>query len=452
MIVRTILAAALFEFGAMAQLQLNYFDGANDTPIAGLFDAGSAAPGDKLDLRFHIRNLGTAPATVQTIVVAGSGFRLSAQPLLPYVLASQATVEFRIAFSPTSPGAYSAAVTVNTTTVTIRVSAIAAALLSFGQTQLGAGGVADFGQTEWGTTITKSFTLTNPTPEPMAIGSVAVSGDAFSGPAGISAPLQLPPGGSASFDVVFAPKVAGQASGTLSIDKRVFKLAGFGLAPPLPKGTIVVSSQTVASGQQLKVSIVLAASSKVKGSGTLAMEFRPSSGLDDDAAVQFLSGAKRAASVAVSAGDSAAKIGGQDGILFQTGTTAGTIVFTLTLPNSSDQLTIPIAPASVSVTTSSGVRRVNDLDVSIAGFDNTHAVGQLGFTFYDSSGRVIQPGMIRVDAAPDFKRYFTSNPTYGGMFTMRATFPVTGDATQIGGVDVQISNPVGVTTLQRITF
>ena len=60
--------------------------------------------------------------------------------------------------------------------------------------------------------------------------------------------------------------------------------------------------------------------------------------------------------------------------------------------------------------------------------------------------------MIHVDATPNFKTYFTGNPSYGGMFTMLATFPVIGDTSKITGVDVQVSNSAGMTTTQRITF
>ena len=441
--------------GASTQLQLLQLNGTTATPVSNLQDVGTAAPGDTLDLRFQIKNLGTVAATVQTIVVTGTAFRLSAQPPLPYILASQAIVEFHVAFTPTSPAAYSAVVTLNTTTTTIRATAVAAALVTFGIAPLSAGTTADFGQTESGTSVTKTFTLTNSNPSAaLSIGVISISGAAFAGPSGISAPLTLPPGASASFQVVFAPLVPGQATGTLSIDQRTFPLIGLATSAPLPKGTIVLSSQNPASSQQLKVSIALAAASKVAGNGTLAMTFQPASGLPDDPAIQFLSGAKRFASVTITAGESFARIGTLPDFAFQTGTTAGTIVFTLTLPNSTDPLSVPIAPTSVQfdLAKTSGVRRVNDLDVNIAGFDNTHSISQLGFTFYDASGRAIQPGMIRYDATSDFKLYFTANPGYGGMFTMRATFPITGDASQIAAVDVQVSNSAGVAGTQRLKF
>ena len=49
-----------------------------------------------------------------------------------------------------------------------------------------------------------------------------------------------------------------------------------------------------------------------------------------------------------------------------------------------------------------------------------------------------------------FHRYFFVSNTTGGAFGLLATFPVTGDTSQIGAVDVQITNSAGVTTAQKI--
>ena len=58
MIARLILAAALVQLGASAQLQLLQFSGTTATPVTNPQDVGTAAPGDTLDLRFQIKNLG----------------------------------------------------------------------------------------------------------------------------------------------------------------------------------------------------------------------------------------------------------------------------------------------------------------------------------------------------------------------------------------------------------
>src|SRR5258708_18264650 len=99
MIRRAILAAAFLPIGTFAQLQLLQFNGTTETPVGATYNAGTAAPGDTLDSRFRIKNLGAASATVQTIALSGTGFKLT-PPLLPYTLATQHAVEFHVSFIP----------------------------------------------------------------------------------------------------------------------------------------------------------------------------------------------------------------------------------------------------------------------------------------------------------------------------------------------------------------
>src|SRR5258708_7079514 len=241
MIRRAILAAALLPIGAFGQLQLLQFNGTTETPVGATYDAGTAAPGDTLDSRFRIKHLGAASATVQTIAVAGTGFKLS-PPLLPYTLATQAEVEFHVSFSPPGSGPFTATLALNTIVVTtIHATGVPAALLSSGPTQIGAGATADFGQIETGASVSKTLTLTNPNGSAVTIGSIAVTGASFQGPAGISIPLQLGPGASASFQITFSPQSGGPAQGTPTIDQTTLKPTRPGPVPPPPKGTIFVS-------------------------------------------------------------------------------------------------------------------------------------------------------------------------------------------------------------------
>ena len=460
MIARTILAAAVLQLAASAQLQLFHFDGTNDIPIASLYDAGTAATCDKLVIRFRVKNAGTAAANILINVAGSAGFTYSVNGLNPSLVPSQQELEFDVAFTPAANLTYSATITANSLTAaanslsaTLRATGIAAPCVSFAAAPLSAGGTADFGNANSGASVSKTFTLTNPSSSaPLTVNTISVSGQEFQGPAGLTMPLQIPAGGSVPVQVVFAPTVTGPATGMLIIDQRVFNLKGLGTISPLPKGTIVISSSAAASGQQVNVSVTLASASQSAGSGTLNMQFQPANGMPDDAAVEFLSGPKRNATVTISPGESIGRFNGQTNFAFQTGTTAGTIVLTLTLPNSSDQFTLTIVPATVNFSTTSGVHRIDAVDLNIAGFDNSHSVSQLGFTFYDTTGQAIPPGLIRVDATGEFKSYFMANPAYGGLFTMLATFPVTGDSSKIAAVDVQVSNTAGVATTQRITI
>jgi hypothetical protein len=303
-----------------------------------------------------------------------------------------------------------------------------------------------------GSSQLQAFLLTNQGKASITVPVVSVSGPGFRGPIGTTAPISLAAGQSVPFQIAFEPQSSQPLTGTLVIDQRSFVLTGLGLDPPLPGASIVFGSQTVTSAQQISISIPLASASVVSGSGTLNMAFHPSvPGATDDAAIQFMTGAKRNATVNISAGDTVGKFGTQPSILFQTGTTAGTIVFTLTLPNSTQQASLTITPAAINFDSATGVRRAANLDVSLTGFDNTYSASQLSFTFYDKKGATMQPGVIRVDASSDFRLYFAASQV-GGAFALLATFPVSGDATQVGSVDVQIVNSVGVAKAQRITF
>lgn len=451
MIARFLPLGALLCAPVFAQLQLLQFDGATETPLSQLYQVPNAAPGDNIETRFHVRNFGAGSVSVTNLSVSGVAFRISSQPSLPYILAPGAFVEFKVVFAPVATGSYNANLLINTISITLRGTVLATAVLSSGSAPLTAGATINFGTTEPGTTLTQTLTLSNPSSGSITVSAVVVTGADFNGPTGIATPLVLASGQSVPFTINFQPGTAQPSTGSLKVDQRSFILAGAGLNPPLPKATIQLTQSGISS-RQAKVSIQFASASRVAGNGTLTMDFKPGiAGVTDDPAIQFLSGPRRDATISIAAGDSVAKFGNQTDLAFQTGTTVGTITFTLKLPNDTQQTTFVITPATVGFDSATGTRRVNDLDVSLIGFDNTHSASQLAFTFYDRGGKILLPGVLRVDVTPDFHRYFDANTT-GGAFLLRATFPVTGDATQVGGVDVEMTNSAGVAKTQRITY
>jgi len=452
---RMLLLAALLPLSALAQIQIYQFDGATEIPVPATFAVGTAAPGDTIETRFRVRNTGDGAAVLQSLALSGQGFRISTAPSLPYTIAPGNEAEFRVVFTPTLTGSYSASLAVNAIHITLQGSSVAAVTLLYTGSiaPIATGAVIDFGSAVRGASQVKSLTLFNAAGSNLTVNTLAVSGVGFRGPIGLSAPIQLAPGQTASFQIAFEPQNGQPAQGTLTVDQRTFNLAGLGLDPPLPGASIIFASTLGASAQQNSVSIPLTSASAVSGTGTLTLEFHASvPGISDDAAVQFLSGPKRSATVTIAAGYTTAKFNGQPSIAFQTGTTAGTIVFTLKLSNGSQQqASLAIAPAPVNFDLASCVRKFGELDMSLAGFDNTYSASQLIFTFYDSRGAIIQPGPINVDVSSPFQQYFASTPA-GGMFALLAKFPMTGDSTQVVSVDVQITNAAGITTAQRVSI
>jgi hypothetical protein len=72
------------------------------------------------------------------------------------------------------------------------------------------------------------------------------------------------------------------------------------------------------------------------------------------------------------------------------------------------------------------------------------------FTFFDTSGQMLQPGAILADFTQAFRTFFTKTQA-GSAFQVRVSFPVTGDTSGIAGVEMKLSNNAGTTTT-HLTF
>ena len=453
-----LLFSLLLPLSAFAQLQVFQFDGTNDTPVSSLVDVGTAAPGDTLEIRFHVRNVGAGPASFTSLALSGQAFTIVSAPTLPYILAPYvglaSEAEFDVDFSPTNTGSFSAFMNVNGVNLVLQGnSASSAALtLSGSQTPLTAGAVVNFTSAAIGTSQTQGFALFNSASSSVTVTNVVVAGSGFSGPTGLKTPVQIGPGQSATFQVKFTPQSGTLYEGTLTVDGRAFTLKGQGLALPLPGASLVLASSVGASAQQNSVTIPLASASPIAGTGTLSMAFQPGvAGVTDDAAIQFLSGPFRIATVSVAVGATSATIGGQSSMAFQTGTTAGTITFTLTLNEATQQLSLTIPASPIILDSATAVRELGALDVAFSGFDNTYSTSQLAFTFYDLKGNALPQGAINVDAGATFQQYFIATQV-GGSFALLAKFPVTGDTSQIGFVTTRITNSLGATTTQQVAI
>jgi len=452
---RLLLIVALLPLSSIAQIQVFEYNGTTETAVGGLYNVGSAAPGDTIKTRFRVRNTGTGPATFQTLSLAGTGFQIAAAPTLPYIIAPGSEAEFDVNFAPTTLGTYSAFMLVNTLNITLQGNSVASATLSLAGAPLSAGAIIPFGSVTVPNSAQQTLSLSNSNAASVTVGAITVSGTGFSGPSGLTTPVQLASGQTASFKVTFQPQAGQAATGTLTVDGRSFNLTGLGLAPSLamlPPVSMNLASALGASAQQNSLSVALASASQVGGSGTISMQFTPSvPGVTDDPSVQFLSGKLRVATVNFSVNSSLGTFNGQPSIAFSTGATAGTITFTMTLDGADQtQLTsLTIAPAPIYLDTASALRKAGELDVSLTGFDNTYSASQLVFTFYNLTGAIVQPGAIPFNAASIFQQYFASTQV-GGMFALLAKFPVTGDTTQIGSVTIQITNAAGTTTAQNV--
>jgi hypothetical protein len=452
---RSLSLALLAGVSATAQLRLYAVDSnGTEREATGLYELPSVGPEDLAQARFRARNTGTTVITLQTLSVAGQGFTVTG-PSPGSVIAAGNAAEIVVRFTAGGAGSYSANLNVNALSLLMRITVVPAPVLTSEGVEVPAGTAIYLGSVLRGQTASKLFALENRGREPVTVSSLRISGSGAIVYRGPATPLTLAAGGSQAIRIEFTPPENGPYSATLSIDGRTFPLTGAGFDPPLPKPSILIEG-TARSGQQPKLIVELAAVAESEAFGTLRMNFRPANDLPDDPGIRFMAAGGRSLRVQVKPGDRRVQFDGQQlrEAVFQTGTTAGTLSWTLELGTHVESHSIQLQPIPPVLDNPTALRKTQDLEIAIDGFDNTRSVSQALFTFFDVSGRVISPGTIRSDVRREFDDLFrASGLATGGTFSMRATFPVQGGAAaQVSTVEVELVNSAGTGKTQRLTL
>jgi hypothetical protein len=312
----------------------------------------------------------------------------------------------------------------------------------------------DFGSVIAGSSTKFTFTVLNPQTnfDALAVPSAAVSGSGYS-LANVPFPQTLKPGEQASFDVLFSPAQAGTAAATLTIGSLQYGLIGKATGAKL-NPVFQFTPATLASQQQAQLSIQFTDAPQASSIGTLSVSFRSAvAGIADDPAILFVTTGGRNMSATITAGSANATFDGQNSLTFQTGTTAGTLTFMLSFADGdSYKKSVDILPSTIQLASAGATRQAPNLVVDVTAFDNTYSASKLLFNFYDANGNAMAPGGITLDESQDFHQYFFGGNAAGGAFALQAKFPVTGDLTTIGSVDVTIQNSQGQSKTQRLAF
>jgi hypothetical protein len=457
MTMRFVCLLALVPVMADAQIVLYSLSGTVPSPLGSVYGYGQVAAGDLKDVRFRALNTGTASVTITLLKVvntAGAGFSIVNSSSTPFVVAPGNAMDFFVRFSATPVTSYSATLQVNTASAILLATVVPAPTLTVATPCTGpdANGAVSFGRISQGTQQACTLSILNPFLQPLTVSPLTVTGAAFS--TSSASAVTIAAGQSASFTIQFSPATASSFSGTLTVGPRTYTLSGAGFVAPLPSLIWTFDTSTISSGEQHSLSLQLSAPSAAAASGSVTLSFLPStSAVTNDSAVQFVATSKRVASFAVSAGSTAITLNAQPNIVFSTGTTAGTLTFTVDPGifglSGSPSTSLTTMPAPIAISSSGATSRANQLDVVISGFDNTYSTGAMSFTFFDRNGGSIAG--ISADFTADFHAFF-QNQTAGSSFLMRITFGVTGDVSKVGAVEVALNNSIGMVRTPRLNF
>lgn len=414
--------------------------------IAGAsINFGATGIGETSDTKIRATNVGAATININSISINGAAFSL-AQPFQPFPLGPNTAYEFTVRFAPSAPGSYSAVLTVGPFTSIVRATAVLAAevaLVRGGQviplppSGLSVDAVA-------GENVVIDLALSNPHASALAIDPLTLAGAGFTLTAGAAGPLA--PGESARVSIAFTAQTEGTFAATLTAGSRRFAITAFVTKAQLKPPRIVPDTPIVSNGKQLKIRLRFEEAIPVASAGTLRVTF---AGAFTDPAIQFQNGS-REIGFTVAAGATEAQFGASAEAVLQTGTTNGVIRIEATTESGTTTETWTLARAPIVVDQAEARRDGSNLEVTLTGYDNTRTAGSANFRFFDRAGNAIG-GIVTAQFAAAFETHFAQNAV-GGAFRLRAVFPVTGDATMVGSVLVEIANAVGRTDVQRINF
>jgi hypothetical protein len=165
-----------------------------------------------------VTNTGGTSITISKAAITGTGFSLSGINT-PVTLDAGESTPFTITFAPQSAGAASGKVTLTsdapnpTLSISLSGTGVAAGQLTANPSSKA------FGNVTVGNQLSASETVTNSGGTSVTISKAAVSGTGFS-INGISAPVTLTAGQSASFTMTFTPQSAAAASGTVTLSSN----------------------------------------------------------------------------------------------------------------------------------------------------------------------------------------------------------------------------------------
>jgi hypothetical protein len=199
---------------------------------------GSVGTGKSASQMIQLKNSGLANLTITQATASGTGFSVSGITL-PLTLTPGQSASFSAQYAPQTVGNATGSILI----VSNAPNSPASIALSGSGVQAGLSvtpGSLSFGSVGTGKSATQTIQLTNSGSASLTVSQVAATGTGFS-VGGITLPLAIAPGQSASFSAQYAPQAVGNATGSVSIVSN---------APNSP-ATVTLSGSGVQAGLSL---------------------------------------------------------------------------------------------------------------------------------------------------------------------------------------------------------
>ena len=178
-------------------------------------DFGSVLTGSSQTLTGSLSNSGGSSLTISQASISGAGFSLSGLAL-PLTLAAGKSTSFSISFAPQTGGSVAASLnlTSNGANSTLNLPLVAIGLVP--GSLVANPSTASFGSVQIGNSKSLTETLTNSGGAAVTVSQASATGTGFT-ISGVTLPLTLNAGQSATFTVQFGPQTSGNVTGAFSI-------------------------------------------------------------------------------------------------------------------------------------------------------------------------------------------------------------------------------------------
>lgn len=224
-------------------------------------DFGNVTVGGSNSQTVTLSNTGTSSLTLLQASVNGAGFTINGLTL-PWTLTAGQTATFNASFAPTATGSVSGSLSVvsnatNSPAVVSLSGTGVGLLLSASPSSL------SFGNVTVGGSNSQTVTLMNKGSGSVTVPQVTASGTGYS-LSGLSLPFTLSTGQSTTFNVAFAPKVSGIASGSIIVigdatnSRTTISLLGTGVTLLIGISPASTDFGSVVLGSKAVLPIVLA--------------------------------------------------------------------------------------------------------------------------------------------------------------------------------------------------